>query len=163
MSESPELRRTAEATMYGRKAGAPQNELPGTFNAGLMVWRGRGVAIAATGFLVYSTGVEFAMLGRSAIVALNDERSAKNIRRGLEGSGGDDPDSLQFHVQGVPITPISAQYREHSFRFLAWMPIPDEGDVNLELQWATEGIRHGVYSIPGDDLRSTAKTIQPLW
>jgi hypothetical protein len=38
---------------------APGNQLPALLDAGQLVWRGAGVVITATAFLVYTTGIEF--------------------------------------------------------------------------------------------------------
>jgi hypothetical protein len=152
------------ATIYkDRGPSAPDNELPALLGVGPAVWRGAEIAIAVTAFLVYSTGAEFTILGRSARTALNEESTVKAVRRGLEGSKEREPETLRFGVQGLPVTPLGGQYQKHSFRHTAWVPLPAEEDIVLFMEWPAAGIEYSEFRIAGDRARCAADRAVVLW
>ena len=154
---------TRSTTYKDRRFAAPDHELPALLGVGPAVWRGAEIAIAVTAFLIYSTGAEFTILGRSARTALNEESTVKAVRRGLEGSKEREPGTLRFGVQGLPLTPLGGQYQQHSFRHTAWVPLPAEGDIVLFLEWPAAGIEYAEFRIAGDRARGAADSAVVLW
>jgi hypothetical protein len=69
---APEVPRNRSMVSGGRDE-APSNQLPALLDAGQLIWRGVDVAITATAFLVYTTGIEFQILGRSSRIQFSDQ------------------------------------------------------------------------------------------
>jgi hypothetical protein len=115
------------STVSGGRDHPPGNQLPALLDTGQLVWRGADVAITATAFLVYTTGIEFQIIGRSSRIQFNDQEIVNEVRAGLEKGAVASIGSLSF--DGVGTSPV----------ILAMSPCRGPGWSRHRDGWAVQG------------------------
>ena len=139
--------------------GPPPNELPALLDPGPVAWRSEAVALSVPYLLVYTAGVEFALLGRSRARRVDAGKLAQEVRRGFVGheTGG-----FSFHSRGA--VTLGSEVRDDGiFRCLGWVPVPAAGDVVMSLEWPSQGIAKTEYRIEGEGIRQAAQRVRTLW
>jgi hypothetical protein len=158
-----EAPRGTRSMVSGGRDEAPDNQLPALLDAGQLVWRGVDIAIIATAFLVYTTGIEFQIIGRSSRIQFNDQEIVNEVRAGLERGAVASIGSLSFDTIGTSPVIFAMSHREHHFRASAWLPLPDDGDVELFLEWPTQGIAYEAFHIEREDINAAVGKVVSLW
>lgn len=163
-SASEERGSVTRSTITCSRHGPPSNELPALLDAEPAMWHGRDIHLAATAFLVYSTGAEFIVLGRSRRLPLHEGVGYASAHRGFTRDDGGDPGGLRIGVHDATVTPLGADYHEHDFRASYWVALPADGhDLILFAEWYAAGIQHSEHRIPGGAIAEAATRITVLW
>ena len=140
--------------------GPPANELPVLVDPGLVTWRSEAVALSVPYLLVYTTGAEFALLGRSKALRVDPGNLAQEVRRGFGG-----PETGRaFSFRSLGTVALGSQVRDDGiFRCLGWIPIPAAGDVVMSLEWPSQGIAKAEHRIEGERIRQAGRSVHTLW
>lgn len=140
--------------------GPPPNELPALLDPGRVAWRSEAVALSVPYLLVYTTGMEFALLGRSKARRIDAGKLAQEVRRGFDGH----ETGLGFSFRSRGIVPLGSEVNDDGmFRCLGWLPIPAAGDVVMSLEWQSQGIAKAEHRIEGERIRQAAQRVATLW
>jgi hypothetical protein len=151
-------------SMTNRGIGPPPgNQLPVLLDAGQLVWRGAGVAITATAFLVYTTGLEFQVIGCSPRIQFNDREIVEEVRKGLERGAVASMGSLSFDATGTSPAFLAISHTEHHLRASGWLPLPPDGDIELFLEWPSQGIAYKMFRLERAGIDAAAGQVVSLW
>jgi hypothetical protein len=140
--------------------GPPPNELPVLIDPGRVAWRSETVAVSVPYLLVYMTGVEFALLGRSKARRVDPGKLAQEVRRGF--GSHETGQGFSFRSEGT-VALGSEVHDDGMFRCLGWIPVPAVGDMVMSLEWPSQGIVEAEYRIEGERIRQAARRVSILW
>lgn len=148
--------RVAKLTHYG----PPPNELPVLVDPGLVTWRSEVLALSVPYLLVYTTGAEFALLGRSRSSWADPVALAREVEHGFNGHGR----GGGFSFRSPGIVGLGSDFRDDGiFRCLGWIPTPAVGDVLMSLKWPSLGIAYAEHRIAGEHIRQATQRALILW
>jgi hypothetical protein len=154
-----ESRETVQVAMVTHD-GPPPNELPALIDPGRVAWRSEAVALSVPYLLVYTTGAEFVLLGRSKARRVDATKLAQELRRGFGGH----ETGQGFSFRSLGVVALGSEVRDDgAFRCLGWVPIPAAGDVVMSLEWPSQGIAKGEHRIEGERIRQAAGRALNLW
>jgi hypothetical protein len=145
-------RAVTQSTIAGRsRILPPADELPALLVMEPLIWRSADSAIAVLTLEVYTTGVEFTVIGRIRNQGLG-RRLTDNPRFIGRAIGGQDEDEMQFSVRAadelVPVDVLGADCNIRGFRCRGWVSTTDD-ILTFSLEWPAADIHYAEHEIEG--------------
>ncbi len=159
----PGALRGIRSVVDGRRDEAPGNQLPVLLDFRGLVWRGADVVITATAFLVYTTGIDFQIIGCSSRIQFHDQEIVAEVRTGLEKGAVASIGSLSFDATGTSPVIFAISHTAHHFRASGWLPLQSDHDIELFLEWPSQGIAYKAFRLPRASINTAAGQIISLW
>lgn len=164
---------------------APENVVDHFADLGVLLVRGPEVAIAAGGFVAYTTGVEFQMTVRGRRRAMrwplfgdglprssNGDDTSHLLRAGIQFSDGakatTEVPSFDSADDGTPDGPVlrlgggGGGGRSWHVTFWLW-PLPPEGPLALVVEGPSQAVPETRLELSADPLRAAAVYATVLW